>query len=200
MASPTTLTPPPVLDQRLLEPRRHHWRGWLAAVAVIATVTVFAGSRSTGTGCSPWHGPMSGESDQVVGVTATVDTQVGDRVSYASMWVYEPLAGRRHAGLRRSGGRGRRAPGRRRMAPRGSSDLPASGGSMEGRRSRLLQGPTRGLRGPVAHADRERTSRGGEASPHAPRHVHIAGVQREVRVGPMHYTTTFADGFVLHAS
>ena len=58
--------------------------------AVVATVALFAGLTLNWYGMLPWHGPMSGGLDQVGGVTATVATQAGHKVSYASMWVYNP--------------------------------------------------------------------------------------------------------------
>jgi len=88
VASPTTLTPPPELDQRLLDPPHHHWRGWLTALGVLLMLLAVAGLALNWFGMLPWHGPMS--QGDPGGVTATLRTEVKHTVSYASLWVYNP--------------------------------------------------------------------------------------------------------------
>ena len=200
MASPTTLTPPPVLDQRLLERRRHHPRGWIIGAAVVATVALFAGLTLNWYGMLPWHGPMSGGLDQVGGVTATVATQAGHKVSYASMWVYNPSRvavtldsvepvvandGLRVVDAWLPAGH----PICRRLAARWKGVVPDSckvplEGYMIPSHTAIGNGPRLVVELRPLHA-------GTFTSP---------GFNLRYHVGPMHYTTTYADGFVLHAS
>ena len=200
MASPTTLTPPPQLDQRLLEPPRRHWRGWLIALAVLLSVIVLAGLALNWFGMFPWHGPMSGGLDQVGGVTATVRTETKHPISYASLWVYnpsrvnvvldgvEPVSG--DAAVRvvdawipvdrpvcRAAAMGWRAD-----AP-DSCKIPVAG--------YVLPSHT-----PIGNGPRLVV----ELRPKQPGTYRSPGFNIHYHVGPIHYTTTYADGYVLIAT
>jgi hypothetical protein len=82
VASPTTLTPPPELDQRLLERPRHHWRGWLIALAVGLSVILSAGLVLNFLGMLPWRGPLSTAEAHVTGVSTTFEVEARSKVSY----------------------------------------------------------------------------------------------------------------------
>ena len=169
-------------------------------MAVIATVTVLAGLALNWYGMLPWHGPMSGGSDQVAGVTATVDTQVGHRVSYASMWVYNPsrVAVTLDSVAPVVGDGGLRVvdawlpadhPICRHLAARWKGVVPDSCKvPLEGY---VVPSHTPIGNGPRVVVELRPTHPGTYTSP---------GFNVRYHVGPMHYTTTYADGFVLHAS
>jgi hypothetical protein len=200
VASPTTLTPPPVLDQRLLEPRRHHPRGWLMAAGVVATVTLVAALALNWYGMLPWHGPMSGGLDQVGGVNATVNTQAGHKVSYASLWVYNPsrVAVTLDSVAPVVGDGGLKVvdawlpadhPICQRLAARWKGVVPDSCKvSLEGY---VIPSHTPIGNGPRLVVELRPTHPGTYTSP---------GFNVRYHVGPIHYTTTYAGGFVLHAS
>ena len=89
MASPTTLTLPPELDQRLLERPHHHWRRWVVAVAIFLTVAGVAGFILNWYGLLPWHGPMSGSVNEMGGITEMFDVSSGHRVAY-TLYISNP--------------------------------------------------------------------------------------------------------------
>jgi hypothetical protein len=200
VASPTTLTPPPQLDQRLLEPRRHHWRGWLIAVAIVLTLVVVAAVALDILGMLPWHGPLSSGETQLNGVSATFDVETGDRVAYPLLFIANtsrigvvldsvvpvdatPGVRVRDAWLLADTTRCQnQSPNFPYGVPR-DCRMPIAG--------YVLPGHQYGSVGSRVIIDLEPTGTGT---------FRAGGFDVHYHVGPIHYTTTFGDGYVIHAS
>jgi len=199
VASPTTLTPPPELDQRLLEPPRHHWRGWLVALAILLAMLAVAGLVLNWFGMLPWRGPMSTPIDQMGGITETFDVAAGRDVAY-TLYISNPS---------RVG-----------VVLDSVEPVDASPGVhvedawffVSSPRCRRLNvhfpyGVSRGCRAALqGHVLAAR-----ETDPNQLRVIVMlrpmtanvyrsSGFDVHYHVGPMHYTTTFSDAYVIHAS
>jgi len=200
VASPTTLTPPPELDQRLLEPRRHHWRGWLIALAVVVGIAVFGGLVLDWLGMLPWRGPLSTGAAQLNGVSTTFDVVAGQRIAYPLLSVsdssrigvvldsVEPVDATpgvyvKDAWLFVD------SPRCHRLAPNFPAGVPQecrrpmAGSSLPGH-----QYGNTGTRVIVVL----------EAS--GPGTYRASGFDVHYHVGPIHYTTTFGDGYMIRAT
>jgi len=199
VASPTTLTPPPDLDQRLLEPRRHHWRGWLIALAILLGVLVVAGLTLGWFRMLPWRGPLSSSDQHLNGASATFQVHAGDRIPYQllslanpsrvgvvldSIDLVDPSPGVhiRDVWLFAD------TPRCRNQTPRFPYDVPVA-----------CRIPMTGYALP-AHQDASVGSRVIVVlQPSQPGTYSSAGFDLHYHVGPIHYTTTYGDGFVIRA-
>jgi hypothetical protein len=200
VASPTTLTPPPELDQRLLEPRRHHWRGWLTALAIVLVAIVAAGLALDVLGMLPWRGPLSTSGAEGNGVSATFDVEAGDRISYALLFISNPS---RTAVVLDSIEPVDATPGVR---------VTAAWLFVDSERCRTLSpnfpdGVPAGCRLAVAGQTIPGHQYGSAGSrlivvlePREAGTYRANGFDVHYHVGPIHYTTTFGDGYLIHAS
>jgi len=199
VASPTTLTPPPELDQRLLEPRRYHWRGWLTALAILLTVLLLAGLSLSFVGMLPWRGPLSSSDQQPNGVIATFQVQAGDRIPYQlprlanpsrvgvvldSIDLVDPTPGVHIHDVWLFAD----TPRCRNQTPRFPYAVPVA-----------CRTPIAGF----ALAGHQDASVGSRVivvlQPSQPGTYRSSGFDLHYHVGPIHYTTTYGDGFVIHA-
>jgi hypothetical protein len=199
VASPTTLTPPPELDQRLLERPRHHGRGWLITLAVVLSAVLLAGLTLNWFGMLPWRGPMSAPDDQMGGVTETFDVPARHQVAY-TLFIANPS---RTSVVLDS------------VEPAGASpalDVTDAWFFVSTPRCRRIStdfpyGVSRDCRTPVqGHTLPEHETAGNAVRvivmlrPTAAQIYRSSGFDVHYHVGPIHYTTTFTDRYVIHAS
>jgi len=200
VASPTTLTPPPELDQRLLEPRRHHWRGWLTALAVLLTVLVLAGLALGWLGMLPWHGPLTTGETHLNGVSGTFEVQAGERIAYPLLFV----SNRSRVGVVLDSIDAVDAtPGVRIVDAWLFVDTPRC----RQRSATFPDDVPAECRIPMAGYGLPGHQYGNVGSrvivvliPTQPGTYRASGFDVRYHVGPIHYTTTFGDGYVIHAS
>jgi hypothetical protein len=200
VASPTTLTPPPELDQRLLEPRRHHWRGWLIALAGAMCVVVFGGFVLAWLSLLPWRGPLSTSAPQLNAVSTTFDAVARQGVAYPLLSVSDSS---RIGVVLDSVELVDATPGVRvkdawlfvdtprchRLAPNFPAGVPQECRTpMEGYPLPGHQYGSTGTRVIVVLEARE------------PGTYRASGFDVHYHVGPIHYTTTFGDGYVIETS
>jgi hypothetical protein len=200
VASPTTLTPPPQLDQRLLEPPSHHWRGLVIALAIVLTVVLAVGVVLAFLGMLPWRGPLSTGDAPLAGVSATFDVEAGDRIAYPLLFV----ANRSRVGVVLD------------------SVVPVDGTPDVRVRDAWLFADTTRCRTqspsfPYGVPDDCRIPLAGTAlpghqygdvgtrvivmlQPTRPGTYRVDGFDVHYHVGPIDYTTTFGDGYVIHAA
>jgi hypothetical protein len=200
VASPTTLTPPPELDQRLLGPRRHHWRGWLTTLAAALTAAVVAGVVLNFLGMLPWRGPLSTSGARAAAVSATFEVHAGDRIAYPLLFISNPS---RVGVVLDSIEPVDATPG---------IDVTGAWLFVDSARCRS-QRPNVPSAVPaacrLAFADQAIPGHqyGSDGSrvivilkPSAPGTYRASGFDVHYHVGPIHYTTTYRDGYVIHAS
>jgi hypothetical protein len=184
----------------LLEPPRHHWRGWLVAVAIVLSIAVVAGVALAFLGMLPWRGPLSTGDAPLGGVSATFDVEAGDRISYPLLFVSNrsrvgvvldsvtPVDGTPDVSVRDAWLFVDTARCRARSVsfPYGVPDdcrIPVAGAALAGHQygdvgSRLIL----------------------VLQPTQPGTYRVDGFDVRYHVGPIHYTTTFGDGYLIHAS
>jgi len=200
VASPTTLTPPPALDQRLLERPRHHWRGWLIALVVGLCVVLLAGLVLNFLGLLPWRGPLSTADARLDGVSTSFEVEAGTPVAYPLLFV----SNRSRVGVvldsvqpvdATPGVRVKDAwlfvdtPRCHRLAPNFPNDVPQE-----------CRTPMAGYALP-GHQYGDAGSRVIVVlEPMQPGTYRTSGFDVQYHVGPIHYTTTFAGGYVIQAT
>lgn len=200
MASPTTLTPPPELDQRLLEPRRHHWRGWFIALAVALCVAVLGGLVLDWLALLPWRGPLSASAPQLNTVSTTFDTVAGERIAYPLLSVADssrigivldsvqpvdatPGVHVKDAWLFVD------TPRCQRLAPNFPAGVPQE-----------CRAPMAGYPLPGHQYGNTGTRVIVVLEASEPGTYRASGFDVRYHVGPIHYTTTFGDGYVIQVS
>lgn len=200
MASPTTLTPPPELDQRLLERPRHHWRGWLIALAVGPSVILFAGLVLNFFGMLPWRGPLSTGDGHRNAVSTTFEVEAGSKVSYPFLF----LSNGSRIGITLDSVQPVDAtpgvhvtdawlfvdtPRCHRLAPNFPNDVPQE-----------CRTPMAGYALPGHQYGDAGTRVVVVLDSMQPGTYRVGGFDVHYHVGPIRYTTTFADGYVIRAT
>jgi hypothetical protein len=194
------LSPPSTIDPRLLEPRRHHWRGWLTVLAVVATVAVIAGVVGNFLGMLPWRGPLSTGDARFNGVSTSFEVEAGSPAAYPLLFLSNPS----RVGVvldsvqpvdATPGVHVKDAwlfvdtPRCHRLAPAFPNDVPQE-----------CRTPMAGYRLPGHQYNGAGTRVIVVLEPMQPGTYRTSGFDVHYHVGPIHYTTTFADGYVVQAT
>jgi hypothetical protein len=199
VASPTTLTPPPELDQRLLERPHHHWRRWVIAAAILVIVAGVAGFILNWYGLLPWRGPMSGPVNEMGGITQMFDVSAGHPVAY-TLYISNPS---RVAVVLDSVEPASQTPG----LVGEDAWFFVSSPRCKRISTRFPYGVTPDCRTPLqghvlpAHQDAGNGARViVMLRPTQAGDYRSQAFEIHYHVGPIHYTTTIGDGFRIHAS
>lgn len=184
----------------MLEPPRHHWRGWLIALAAALAVLLVAGGALAFLGMLPWRGPLSTGAGPLGGVTATFEVEAGDRIAYPLLFV----ANRSRIGVVLDS-----------VVPIGGTPevrvrdawLFVDTERCRARSPSFPYGVPQACRIPLAGAALPGHQYGDVGSriivmlqPTQPGTYRVDGFDVRYHVGPIDYTTTFGDGYVIHAA